>query len=263
MKKIFIVFTAVFISSCMISIEQEDSEPDYVPVDIMAVPNAIPKYEKRTRAGNPPGEYEVLGKRYKVLAESRGYRKTGIASWYGTKFHGRKTSNGEVYNMYAMTAAHKSLPIPSYVRVTHLKNKRSVVLRVNDRGPFHDDRIIDLSYTAAAKLGIHKMGTGLVEVTALEFDSPGTIQQADSQLSQQSAFYLQVGAFINPKSAKQVQAKLASAKISFSRIQRVQKQGKDIYKVQVGPLYSERQAQQENERLAQMGFANAQLIVED
>jgi rare lipoprotein A len=262
MKKIFTVLIVTFISSCMISPEPEDSEPDYVPVDVMAVPNAVPKYEKRTRAGNPPGEYEVLGKCYKVLAESRGYRETGIASWYGTKFHGRKTSNGEVYDMYAMTAAHKTLPIPSYVRVTHLKNKRSVVLRVNDRGPFHESRIIDLSYTAAAKLGIQKMGTGLVEVIALGLDSPGTIQQLDSQSSQRSAFYLQVGAFINPKSAKQVQAKLASAKISISRIQRVQLQGKELYKVQVGPLYSEWQAQQENERLEQMGFANAQLIAE-
>ncbi len=262
MKKIFILLMAFFISSCMVTKEKEDGGPSSVPVDVMSVPDATPKYEKRTRAGNPPGEYEVLGKRYKVMAESRGYKETGVASWYGTKFHGRKTSNGEVYNMYAMTAAHKTLPIPSYVRVTNLKNKRSVVLRVNDRGPFHDNRIIDLSYTAATKLGIRQMGTGLVEVTALEYDSAETKNQTDSRSSRQSAYYLQVGAFISPISAKRVQTRLTSSKIPFSRILRVQNKGNDIYKVQVGPLYSESLAEKENEKLTQMGIANALLIVE-
>jgi rare lipoprotein A len=101
-------------------------------VDVMAIPDAVPRNEKRTRAGNPV-VYKVLGKQYKVLTNSKGYRQRGIASWYGKKFHGRKTSNGEIYDMYAMTAAHKTLPIPSYVRVTNLKNQRSVVVRVNDR----------------------------------------------------------------------------------------------------------------------------------
>ncbi len=133
--------------------QNKDSAPAHVPINISSISDAVPKYEKRTRAGNPP-EYKVFGKQYKVLAKSKGYQKRGVASWYGVKFHGRKTSNGEVYDMYGMTAAHKTLPIPSYVRVTNLKNKKTIVVRVNDRGPFHENRVIDLSYTAAVKLGI-------------------------------------------------------------------------------------------------------------
>ena len=260
MKKIFIIFI-LLVSGCSINSEKKDSEPAHVPVDVMAIPSAIPKYEKRTRAGNP-GEYEVFGKHYKVLAKSKGYKETGIASWYGTKFHGRKTSNGEVYDMYAMTAAHKTLPIPSYVRVKNVKNKRSVVLRVNDRGPFHQNRIIDLSYAAAVQLGIQKIGTGLVEVTALGYDSPELKQPAIIGSSQQPVFYLQIGAFANSANAQQAQKKLTSSEIAFSRIQHIKSQGNDVYKVQVGPLYSEYEAQQKNKKLAQIGFENAQLVVE-
>ncbi len=260
-KKLFPVALLVVFGGCTINSEKKDSAPAYVPVDVMAVPDAIPKYERRTRAGNP-GEYEVFGQHYKVLTESKGYKETGIASWYGTKFHGRKTSNGEIYDMYAMTAAHKTLPIPSYVRVTHLENKRSVVLRVNDRGPFHENRIIDLSYAAAVQLGIQKTGTGGVEVIALGYDSPELKQQVVSQSNQQPVFYLQIGAFTNSENAQQVQKKLTSSEIALSRIQHIKSQGNDVYKVQVGPLYSENQAQQENEKLAQIGFANTQLIVE-
>ena len=251
----------------------QDSAPAHIPVNVMAVADAIPKYEKRTRAGNPV-EYEVLGKRYRVLAESKGYQERGIASWYGTKFHGRKTSNGEVYNMYAMTAAHKTLPIPSYVRVTNLKNQRSVVLRVNDRGPFHENRIIDLSYTAAVKLGIQKTGTGFVEVTALEFDGAkkSTLvfdnvkqlaQPLTSTVQQHTgAIYLQIGAFISAVNARQLQDKLFSGQIVKSRIQVVKNQQADLYKVQVGPLDSRQQVAEFNKKLALLGFAQAQLVIE-
>ena len=120
-------------------------------------PDPVPRKEARSRYGNGP-VYEVLGKNYRVMNSSYGYQETGVASWYGKKFHGRKTSNGEIYNMYAMTAAHKTLPIPVYVRVKNLSNGRSVVVKVNDRGPFIGGRIIDLSYAAAQKLDI--IGTG-------------------------------------------------------------------------------------------------------
>ena len=109
----------------------------------------------------------MLGQRYYVQASSVGYRETGVASWYGPKFHGRSTSNGETYDMYAMTAAHKTLPLPTYAEVTNLNNGRSIIVKINDRGPFHENRIIDLSYTAAIKLDIVKKGTGLVEVKAI------------------------------------------------------------------------------------------------
>jgi len=144
-----------------------DSAPDAIP-DVDAIPEPEVKAEPPSRIGNR--DYTVLGKRYQVLDRADGYVEEGVASFYGKKFHGRKTSNHEVYDMYAFSAAHRSLPLPSYVRVTNLANGKSVVVRVNDRGPFHSARIIDLSYAAAAKLGFIKQGTARVEVRAL---SPG------------------------------------------------------------------------------------------
>src|SRR5210317_2435873 len=133
--------------------------------------DAVPRPEPRSKYGNGP-VYEVLGKRYTVMPSADGYRERGVASWYGKKFHGNLTSNRETYDMYAMTAAHKTLPLPTYVRVRNLRNDRSIVVRVNDRGPFVHNRIIDLSYAAAIKLDMIKDGTSLVEVTAISFDQP-------------------------------------------------------------------------------------------
>jgi len=133
--------------------------------------DAVPKKEPRSRYGNP-SVYKELGHWYTVMESSYGYQERGVASWYGKKFHGRPTSSQEPYDMYAMTAAHKTLPLPTYVRVRNLRNNKSVVVKVNDRGPFIDNRIIDLSYSAAAKLDMIRDGTGMVEVTALSFDDP-------------------------------------------------------------------------------------------
>lgn len=132
-----------------------------------SVPDMVPRYEPRSRNGNPPF-YDVMGKRYFVLSSSVGYVERGVASWYGPGFHKVRTSTGEPYDMYAMTAAHKTLPLPAYVRVTNLQNGRSIVVRVNDRGPFVGNRIIDLSYTAATKLDMLRNGTAMVEVRSLE-----------------------------------------------------------------------------------------------
>ncbi len=131
------------------------------------VPDMVPRAEPRSRNGNPPF-YDVMGKRYFVLSSGVGYVERGVASWYGPGFHKVRTSTGEPYDMYAMTAAHKTLPLPAYVRVTNLQNGRSVVVRVNDRGPFVGNRIIDLSYTAASKLDMLRNGTAMVEVRTLE-----------------------------------------------------------------------------------------------
>jgi len=133
--------------------------------------DAIPRREARSKYGNGP-VYEVFGKRYTVMPSGRGYQERGVASWYGKKFHGNLTSNREVYDMHAMTAAHKTLPLPSYVRVRNLRNDKSIVVRVNDRGPFVHNRIIDLSYSAAMKLDMIRDGTGLVEVTIIDLDAP-------------------------------------------------------------------------------------------
>src|SRR5690606_41039091 len=156
--------------------------PDYIP-DVDAIPEPEVVDEPRSRYGNR-SPYTVLGKRYTVLDDTQGFVEEGLASYYGNKFHGRRTSNMEVYDMYAFTAAHKHLPLPSFARVTNLDNGRSVVVRVNDRGPFHEGRVIDLSYAAAVKLGIHPRGTGRVEVRALVPDDLGpTPAPADTRVA--------------------------------------------------------------------------------
>jgi len=146
---------------------QPGDDVDVTEAFLSSVPDAVPVQEAVSASGNPP-EYEVFGETYRVLATSRGYEAEGLASWYGADFHGRRTSSGEPYDMYAMTAAHTSLPLPTYVEVTNLANGRQVVVRVNDRGPFHSDRILDLSYVAAWKLGMVGPGTARVRVRALE-----------------------------------------------------------------------------------------------
>lgn len=143
-----------------------DAYPD-LPPDVSNVPDAVPRVEPLARSGNR-STYEVWGKTYHVLPSAEGYEKGGRASWYGEKFHGYATASGEIYDMYKMTAAHRSLPLPSYARVTNVENNRSVIVKVNDRGPFHDDRLIDLSYAAAARLDILRNGTGHVRVEAID-----------------------------------------------------------------------------------------------
>ncbi|WP_299230777.1 septal ring lytic transglycosylase RlpA family protein [uncultured Halomonas sp.] len=145
-----------------------DAYPEEPP-DVSRVPDAQPRHEPHSRGGNRP-TYEVWGKTYHVLPDASGYVKQGTASWYGKKFHGYATSNGEIYDMYKMSAAHRSLPLPTYARVTSLDNGRSVIVRVNDRGPFHSEREIDLSYAAAARLDILDNGTGRVRVEAIDVD---------------------------------------------------------------------------------------------
>jgi rare lipoprotein A len=174
-------------------IKDQDGFPDagIVPTDLEAVPDATPAIEPRSKYGNPP-TYEVLGERYFVLKSAEGYRERGRASWYGTKFNGKRTSSGEPYDMFAMTAAHKTLPLPTYVRVTRISNGRSVVVKVNDRGPFHQGRIIDLSYAAATKLDLLKDGSAEVEVEALDPAAP-----APAAVAPRPAF-LEVGATSDP-----------------------------------------------------------------
>jgi rare lipoprotein A len=140
----------------------DDGPPDNVPENLSAVPDAVPRDEPFHRFANRP--YTVFGQTYVPVVNKEATKQRGLASWYGKKFHGQKTSSGEPYDMFAMTAAHKTFPIPSYARVTNLKNGLSVVVRINDRGPFHSGRIIDLSYAAAVRIGIASAGSGMVEV---------------------------------------------------------------------------------------------------
>jgi rare lipoprotein A len=175
------------------------------PPDLAAIADAVPKAEPLHRFANRP--YQVFGKDYVPLAYSAPnaapFRQTGIGSWYGRRFHGSPTSSGEPYDMYAMTAAHPTLPIPSYARVTNLANGGSVVVRINDRGPFHADRIIDLSYTAAWKLGYVEAGSARVEVEALVPGKAAPVQEAKTESKAQGrGIFVQLGAFSARESAE-------------------------------------------------------------
>ena len=152
--------------------QSQDSAPNYV-AKLPETLDAVPKFEAYRTFNNRP--YTVLGKHYTPISSGKGYEKVGYASWYGQKFHGHLTSNGETYNMFAMSAAHKTLPLPSFVRVTNLDNNKQAIVRVNDRGPFHDDRIIDLSYAAAVKLGYHSKGTAKVKLEVIHFDEDNNV----------------------------------------------------------------------------------------
>ena len=147
----------VIVAACASPYSKKDSAPKKPATRVDRTEKVIPKAEPKSKYGNPKS-YVVFGQRYHTLPTAKGYVEQGIASWYGTKFHGRRTSSGETYDMYAMTAAHKTLPLPTYARVTNKKNGRSIIVRINDRGPFHENRIIDLSYAAATKLGIVTTG---------------------------------------------------------------------------------------------------------
>ena len=201
--KIYYVFIATWLlTGCFGTATKKDGPAPY-HVDMSHVKNAIPKYEAKSRYGNP-SSYVVNGKRYYVLNSAYGYNKRGIASWYGWKFHKQLTSTREPYNMFAMTAASPVLPIPCYVRVTNLQNGRSVIVRVNDRGPFAPNRIIDLSYAAAYKLGYMRKGTALVQVTAIDtrhhYYAPPAIQVAHNT----PKIYLQLGAFSHWQNASRL-----------------------------------------------------------
>ena len=201
-------------------------------IDTSAIPNATPKPEPVTKAGNK-SPYEVFGKTYWVLPNNKDYSETGVASWYGTKFHGRLTSNGEVYNMYGMTAAHKSLPIPSYAKVTNTENGRSIVVRINDRGPFHDERLIDLSYVGAMKLGYADRGTAKVLIEAIDTDpKPARQPQTTKTETDPNGRYLQVGAFTEMATAQKLQNKIRSltSQPIFVRTQ------DKLHKLWIGPI---------------------------
>lgn len=218
--------------------------PPSMPFDVDQLVEPVPRVEPRSRYGNH-SPYVVLGKRYTVMDNSRGYVERGIASWYGTKFHGRLTSNREPYDMFAFTAAHKTLPLPSYVRVTHLGNGRSIVVRVNDRGPFVGDRLIDLSYAAAVKLGVHLTGTALVEVRAI--NPAGEAEPGGKD-------YLQVGAFSERANARALADRLKQAGLGPVKLVRARADGRRIYRVRLGPYVREQERLAAEKALRALGI---------
>lgn len=241
---------ALTLSGCMGG-HKQDGPPDY-HVDVSHIPNATPRPERLSKYGNMP-KYTVFGKTYYPKRSSSNFTQTGIASWYGTKFHERKTSSGEPYDMLAMTAAHKTLPLPTYVEVTNLKNNKKIIVKVNDRGPFASNRIIDLSYVAAKKLGMLAKGTTHVRIRAINpytwaknkgreagrylrhkaIHYKNVAKKVDQKAKQY--FYLQAGAFSNKKNAEQLKNKLASMFHYPVKVHNPPADSK-LYRVRVGPL---------------------------
>lgn len=299
--------------------------PPEIDMDVAHIPNAEPRLEPLSRYGNPQ-KYDVFGVRYHTLAHSNGYAAEGTASWYGRKFHGQRTSSGEPYDMFGMTAAHRSLPLPTYAKVKNLNNGREVIVKINDRGPFVKDRLIDLSYAAAKKLGIHATGTGKVRITAIDpiawhKEKEKVIQVASSSKKASSAkhadkkgkatqlaqantaknstnkkapakdaskntsktataakaktttvakannkqIYLQLGAFSQKTNAQQLANK---ATVLTQALQDVdvhvldsKSANKNSYKVRIGPLKSEAEAQKIQKKLIALNTTNPAKVV--
>jgi rare lipoprotein A len=268
---------------------KDDGPGNDIPADIASIPDAVPRIEQHAPANFRP--YEVFGVRYVPIAEDQAYRQEGVASWYGRKFHGEKTANGETYDMYAMTAAHPTLPIPSYARVTRVDTGRSVVVRINDRGPFHPGRIIDLSYVAAAKLGLIGPGSGRVIVQAItnadiragrypaapltasappppppvvqtqpvslptEPLTPAAPVPAITETPQPGGIYLQFGAFSSAQNAQSLAQRINTEAAGLAGPASITHQP-PLYKVRMGPYLSRDEAQRTAARLAESAGLN-------
>lgn len=266
-------------------------------VDVSRIPDAVPTPYYGPVKANP---YTVLGKTYYPMASARGYSAVGTASWYGTKFHGQATANGEKYDLYGMTAAHKTLPLPCYVRVTNLDNKRSVILRVNDRGPFYSDRIIDLSFAAAKKLGYAEYGTARVKVEGIDpvqwraaNGQPTEVPLAAAPVAQRpvenyapppqqhaapvvpmdvtpaatrpvpvdaDGLYLQVGAFANPDAAELLKDKLIGMVGTPVFVSSVVQNQQVLHRVRLGPIASTDEAEQLEQSLRQARLGNPRRV---
>ncbi|GAA4892127.1 septal ring lytic transglycosylase RlpA family protein [Ferrimonas pelagia] len=222
----------------------QDAAPKQAP-DLAHLEPPTPRYEPHSRGGNR--DYQVRGIHYQVLDSAEGYRQEGIASWYGAKFHGHLTSNGEIYDMYSFSAAHRSLPLPTYAKITNLDNDKSLIVRINDRGPFHPDREIDLSYAAAWHLDMLDAGTARVRVDAIH------LQPQPDPLEPDASLYIQVAASSNATQVQQLQSELTQ---QYSLPARVTQQD-SLYKLQLGPFETVHLAQQWLDRLQQAGFSEA------
>lgn len=204
----------------------KDSAPAAPPPGLASLPDPVVRNDPKSRRGNNP--YVVFGQHYQVMATAAGYDQVGGASWYGTKFHGRTTSSGEPYDMYELTAAHRSLPIPTYVRVTNLQNGKSSIVRVNDRGPFHPNRIIDLSFAAAVKLGFERKGTARVRVESLA----ATSAVGDDTSSRGARFFVDTGIYANARSARAARDEVTALTARNAFVVRFE----DTFAVRIGPF---------------------------
>jgi len=250
----------------------QDSAPRTGSVSIPDLPpDAVPRPEPRSRYGNGP-IYEVFGDAYTVMDSSEGFRERGVASWYGTKFHGNLTAMREPYDMHAMTAAHKTLPLPTYVRVRNLRNDKTVVVRVNDRGPFAHNRIIDLSYSAALKLDMVRDGTTMVEIEAIGFDEPPTdrpVRETTAapatpapEASHENTIYVQVGAFGDRANAARRLAELRGGGIGTAFVLEDTSTEPTLYRVRIGPVRDVLQYDLLVEELERLGIGDPYLVTD-
>ena len=237
------LLAALAIAGCASQPERRGDVPDIPLSEVLAIPEPTPRAEPRSTQGNPPF-YEVFGKRYFVLASAAGFVERGIASWYGPGFHKERTATGDPYDMYAMTAAHKTLPLPCYARVTNLNNGKSVVVYINDRGPFKDGRIVDLSYTAAAKLDMLQAGTAPVE---LEVITPAAPLVATAPLA------IQVGAYTSEDNARRVADRLRDAGYKPD-VDRDSAGGRTLYRVRIAPIADAAEFDRVRSHLQSMGL---------
>ena len=253
-----IIFFSLLLGGCS-GLPVKDHAPPQ-PIDVSTIPDAVPRIEPLSKYGNKPS-YQVNGTTYQVLADATGYSERGIASWYGSKFHGQRTSSGELYNMYAMTAAHRSLPLPCYARVTNLQNGHSVVVKINDRGPFHEHRLIDLSYAAATKLDISANGTGMVEVRVIDARENVAPTSVATRSSDPPHLYVQLGAFAQAENAQQLVDQLKTHGFQ-PLILRAQLGAELMHRVRLGPLPSIEFADELVRKLLQLGFSQRRVVVE-
>ncbi len=274
-KQFLVLILLISLGACGSSPVKNRTSKDGAPInkniDVSKISNAVPKKERRSKYGNPKS-YDVFGKRYYVMNSAVGYRERGDASWYGTKFHGRRTSSGETYDMYAMTAAHKSLPLPTYVKVTNLQNGKHIIVKVNDRGPFHEGRIIDLSYVAALKLDVVKTGTAPVEVEAI---TPGYNPQPKQQRAWKeptskeivkvnrklsNGFYIQAGSFSLENNAMKLREQLSAKTAHLVSVKKTIVNNQAWYRVLIGPVSDAQVANTIVSTLEREGISNPNFI---
>ncbi len=229
-----------------VPVEQDGAPPGPPPRWFKAI---IPQHEPLSRYGNP-SSYSVRGQRYRVMHSARGYHARGLASWYGTKFHHKRTSSGEPYDMYALTAAHKTLPLPTYLRVKNLDNGRVTIVKVNDRGPFHSARILDLSYGSAVKLGLFPGGVAHVELDAIVIGAEPKTKKAPDNQSSSEHYYLQAGVFTQRASAANFRQQLSRFTTAVVSIEPT----KQRYVVRIGPFATQQTANQLKNKLRVQGF---------
>ena len=229
----------------------DDGPEEVIPENLSSIPNAIPKKEPLNKFSNRP--YKVFGKTYYPMTSLKPYTATGDATWYGKKYHGNKTSIGEVYDMYKMTAAHKTLPLPCYVKVTNLKNDKTVIVRVNDRGPFVKDRIIDLSYAAANRLEIIEKGSELVKVELIDLDKKVKVSKISKQI------YIQAGLFSDEKNANNLINKIK--KLGTVKNENIKKiKNEDQFQVLIGPFKNNQKAEIKKDELSDNFFINGFIV---